>query len=420
MSPFSAVFLLVSLVAVRSPGLAQERDRGAAPDPLTGPVVDLARLDDAGRRAWLIGALRELSLPVDSVPYVPIEGPPGVNLTAGFGSEAPEVLVAAHFDRVRVSPGANDNASGCAVLLALARRLRDRTLAGWKPARRVRLLWTDHGTAGAGGAGGWLDGHLDVPLLAVLSLDLVGVGDSLAAGPADPTAVNEAAQAMTRIGARPAGGLPVTLLSRVPPSDHVACARRGIDAITLLVAPRTQIAALAVGGPEAKSTVPEFLKNAGGVRDTADQIRGEALSLALQGAETWIDEMLASNAPGDVPRPTYSKDQRAFVRLLDSGAVEGLAARTGRHVELMTALGPRGVWKGILVALAEDPEAAGAGVARILETFVAGSELRAPIGFLLEPDCPTPLAEGLRSLLARNAGRMIWDPAIPAITLRTP
>ncbi len=45
-------------------------------------------------------------------------------IPATMGSD-PEVIVGAHFDTVQGSPGANDNASGTAVVLALARYLAD-------------------------------------------------------------------------------------------------------------------------------------------------------------------------------------------------------------------------------------------------------------------------------------------------------
>ena len=45
------------------------------------------------------------------------------------------VLVGAHYDSVRGAPGANDNGSGVAAVLALARSFRD-----WKPARTWRLV----------------------------------------------------------------------------------------------------------------------------------------------------------------------------------------------------------------------------------------------------------------------------------------
>jgi len=46
------------------------------------------------------------------------------------------VLVGAHYDSVSGSPGANDNGSGVAALLELARLMRDA-----KPARTLRLVW---------------------------------------------------------------------------------------------------------------------------------------------------------------------------------------------------------------------------------------------------------------------------------------
>jgi len=46
------------------------------------------------------------------------------------------VLVGAHYDSVAGSPGANDNGSGVAALLELARLMRDA-----KPARTLRLVW---------------------------------------------------------------------------------------------------------------------------------------------------------------------------------------------------------------------------------------------------------------------------------------
>ncbi len=53
------------------------------------------------------------------------------------GSKRPDeiVIIGAHYDSVDTSPGADDNASGVAALLAIARALRE-----WKPARTVRLV----------------------------------------------------------------------------------------------------------------------------------------------------------------------------------------------------------------------------------------------------------------------------------------
>jgi Zn-dependent M28 family amino/carboxypeptidase len=54
----------------------------------------------------------------------------------GSGSAREIVVVGAHYDTHRRSPGADDNASGCAVLLELARELR-----GQPSARTLRLVF---------------------------------------------------------------------------------------------------------------------------------------------------------------------------------------------------------------------------------------------------------------------------------------
>jgi Zn-dependent M28 family amino/carboxypeptidase len=54
---------------------------------------------------------------------------------AGSASPARVLVVGAHYDTVRTTPGADDNASGVAGMLALARMLR-----GTRPARTVRFV----------------------------------------------------------------------------------------------------------------------------------------------------------------------------------------------------------------------------------------------------------------------------------------
>lgn len=80
---------------------------------------------------------RELGLPVREESYL-LEQRPMPNIEAELrGTTRPEeiVIIGAHYDSVPGSPGANDNASGVAALLELARRFR-----GAKPVRTVRFV----------------------------------------------------------------------------------------------------------------------------------------------------------------------------------------------------------------------------------------------------------------------------------------
>jgi Peptidase family M28 len=69
------------------------------------------------------------------------DGQPVRNIDATIepaGASDPEVIVVgAHYDSVRGSPGANDNGSGTAAVLELARLLRD---LGGKTSKRIRLV----------------------------------------------------------------------------------------------------------------------------------------------------------------------------------------------------------------------------------------------------------------------------------------
>ena len=81
--------------------------------------------------------LRDMGYPVAAQAYA-AEGKVVRNLEAEItGTLWPDevVLIGAHYDTVQGSPGANDNASGVAALLEIARRL-----AGKRPARTVRFV----------------------------------------------------------------------------------------------------------------------------------------------------------------------------------------------------------------------------------------------------------------------------------------
>jgi len=151
-----------------------------------------SRTADARATArWIAGELAAAG-------YAPIEQPipevPGqVNVIAELGgvdaaaSSAPAVLVVAHYDHLgviggAVHPGADDNASGVAVALAVARDLRRRpdpghsTRRGIGPGGRVLWLFTGAEELGLLGARAFAAAPT-LPLAevrAVYNLDMVG------------------------------------------------------------------------------------------------------------------------------------------------------------------------------------------------------------------------------------------------------
>jgi len=92
------------------------------------------------------------------------------------GARQADVLVlCAHYDAVRGSPGADDNGSGCAVLLELARRLHGRNLPV-----ELRFVWFDAEEPGLAGSRAWinaLDAAARARMLAAVNLETLGYTD---------------------------------------------------------------------------------------------------------------------------------------------------------------------------------------------------------------------------------------------------
>lgn len=100
------------------------------------PARCYAHPESLDRAAEYIHAQWEAAgLTVEEQPYS-VFGQPYRNLHLLLGSpQAPRLVVGAHYDVFGENPGADDNASGVAVLIELARRLH-----GWTPAISVELV----------------------------------------------------------------------------------------------------------------------------------------------------------------------------------------------------------------------------------------------------------------------------------------
>jgi len=97
------------------------------------PISSPAALQQA--EAYLADTFSQFGLHVSAHPFTALGGtyrnvvasllPTHRTTSHGNGTPAPPVILAAHYDTVQGSPGADDNASAVAVLLETARRLRD-------------------------------------------------------------------------------------------------------------------------------------------------------------------------------------------------------------------------------------------------------------------------------------------------------
>ena len=161
---------------------AAEVDRA---DRLRASVVALATT--GGRRGsglvlaadWIEASWADLDLQVTRLPYELSGGDEVVNLQVvlpGRDRELPCLVVGAHYDTFGNTPGADDNASGVALLLELSRDLRESSLA-----RDVRLVafaceeppYFDTAEMGSARYVAALE-NAGVPVLAMVSLESLG------------------------------------------------------------------------------------------------------------------------------------------------------------------------------------------------------------------------------------------------------
>ena len=133
--------------------------------------------------------LQRFPVPAGDSWGVPVEAGRSFNVVAeppGFDPEEPHVVVGAHLDTVAAAPGAEDNASGVAIVMELAR-----VLAGQR--RVVLVLFGGEEPVGPGdlhhfGSKRYAEDPGDV--VAMVALDRVGVGDRVPLAAVDGAATD--------------------------------------------------------------------------------------------------------------------------------------------------------------------------------------------------------------------------------------
>jgi hypothetical protein len=230
---------------------ARDRTPRVVPPPLAEVIggerspMALSRLlegrSNDERQAAVASYLTARGVPFARHPFQSSEGS-GENFTVELGSGRRVLLLIAHHDAVPGSPGANDNAAAVGVLLALLERLA----VSVPPGLRVRLLFTAAEERGYLGARKYARGGNLADLAGVLSLELCGIGDSVALWDVETETefVRRASGALDGLGLRRDESY--HLVGRIPVfgSDHRAFAAAGIPAYGLSVVPFSEADAL--------------------------------------------------------------------------------------------------------------------------------------------------------------------------------
>jgi len=247
------------------------------------------------REAAVARYLRERGIPFALHPFAS-PGGAGENYSVDVGSGDRVLLLVAHHDAVPGSPGANDNAAAVGILLNLLERL-----AVSPPSRlRVRFLFTAVEERGYLGARHYARAANLEELAGVLSLELCGIGDSIAIWDVDEETrfVGRVRTALEGIGLRPNLGYHV--VGRIPMfgSDHRAFAPEGVPAYGFTLVPSREAEALRqfVFSP-LRSALRHLIRRPvpfdtyHTARDSGSTLEPAALALALRALEAIIAEV---------------------------------------------------------------------------------------------------------------------------------
>ena len=267
-------------------------------DVLAGPRTPLAltRLlesrDNAAREAAVARYLTSRGVPFARQRFETFEGR-GENFAVDVGGGERVLVLVAHHDAVPGSPGANDNAASVAVLLTLLERL----IAAPPSRLRVRLLFPACEELGYLGARAYVRATPPAGIIGVLSLELCGIGDTLAIWDAttETSFLGTVRAAFEALGRRADDSYHVVGKIPVFGSDHRAFAAAGVPAYGLSVVPAAEAEALRrfVLSP-VKSAIsavqrrPVPFDTYHTRRDALVTVDGAALDMVVQSLETVV------------------------------------------------------------------------------------------------------------------------------------
>lgn len=265
---------------------------------LSGPRTPLAltRLlesrDNAARESAVARYLAARGVGFARQRFSTFEGQ-GENFSVDVGSGHRVLVLIAHHDAVPISPGANDNAASVAILLTLLERLA----AAPPPRLRVRLLFPACEELGYLGARAYVRATPPADVIGVLSLELCGIGDTLAIwdAAAETPFLRSVRGAFESLGRRADEGYHVVGKIPVFGSDHRAFAAAGVPAYGLSVAPSAEAEALRqfVLSP-VKSAIsavkrrPVPFDTYHTRRDTLATVNGAAMDMVVQSLEALV------------------------------------------------------------------------------------------------------------------------------------
>jgi aminopeptidase S len=248
-----------------------------------------AAKDNPGRRFALRTRLQRAGFEVASVKFKTRYGE-GENLLAPVtgAKDLPLLLIGAHSDRTRRGSGAVDNATGCAIAIALAERLRAHPLRKY----RVAVAFWDLEEPGLHGSKAYIADGGERPALYV-NLDVLAWGDTMWMMTPD------AAHALVESSGRAARdhGFAFYADKRHPPSDHLAFYNADWPAVSYMLTDGGEIPTmLRVLANEKVSFVPKHIATIHSRHDSVDKLEPATIARGINALEAALRDWDAKDS----------------------------------------------------------------------------------------------------------------------------
>ena len=224
----------------------------------------------------------------------------GENIIVRCGNGAKRIVVGAHYDASVISPGANDNGSGVAVMLALIRHLQNME---WNYS--VDFCFFDQEEAGLTGSMFYVNQFI-IPKkhLAMINLDIEGTGEEVYVGPVGRYSrfliryVREAAQKLE---------VPLVESSEYPESDYESFAQYRLENISVSIVPKgdgDRLTKFVHNGYKSDSLdPPKVLKVMHTADDRSNFVSPASLNMLYEFTRTLLMLLNQSRRPIEFPGP---------------------------------------------------------------------------------------------------------------------